>query len=82
MRVYSENKKKEIISLVCNNCKKQIPVDQGIVKEGYFSGETIFGYFSHKDGQKHSFDLCEDCYDEIVAGFQIPEQVEAMKELL
>ena len=82
MRIYSENKKKEIISLFCNKCQKELTVEQGMVKEGYFSAETIFGYFSQKDGEKHSFDLCEECYDEIIAGFQIPEHVEELKELL
>ena len=82
MRKYADQKNKEIISLVCNKCKKEMTVEHGMVKEGYFSAETIFGYFSGKDGEKHSFDLCEDCYDEIIAGFQIPELVEEMTELL
>ena len=31
-----------------------------------------WGYFSKKDGETHSFDLCEECYDKWIGGFQIP----------
>lgn len=28
--------------------------------------------FSHKDGELHRFDICEECYDTWIASFQIP----------
>ena len=34
-----------------------------------------FGFnikFSHKDGELHRFDICEECYDTWIASFQIP----------
>lgn len=30
------------------------------------------GIFSHKDGELHRFDICEECYDTWIASFQIP----------
>ena len=32
------------------------------------------GYFSGKDGESCSFDLCEECFDEITKGFLIPAE--------
>ena len=34
--------------------------------------EKRWGYFSHKDGELHRFDICEECYDTWIASFQIP----------
>lgn len=82
MRIYMDDDKKELISVICNCCKKEIKVENGIVKEGCFCGNTQFGYFSNKDGMKHFFDLCEECYDKMIAGFAIPVETEEAKELL
>ena len=57
-------------------------VENGILKEGCFEADAVFGYFSKKDGQIHSFDLCEECYDKLIAGFRIPEQRRDATELL
>ena len=40
--------------------------------EGVLPVDIAWGYFSKKDTQRHQFDLCEDCYDEIIRGFAIP----------
>ena len=50
--------------------------------EGVFHGQVQWGYFSQKDGESHSFDLCEECYDRLTGGFQIPPEKYAEKELL
>ena len=34
------------------------------------------------DGQVHHFDLCEECYDELVSGFKIPVDREEQIEFL
>ena len=82
MRIYSDNNRKELVSVICNQCKKKLKVENGIVKEGCFCGNSQFGYFSNKDGMKYLFDLCEECYDKMTAGFAIPVEEEAAKELL
>ena len=69
-------------NIFCNGCGKKIVVENDIIKEGIFSIEYPFGYFSNKDGQIHQFDLCENCYDQIVEKFQIPCQVEENTEYL
>ena len=82
MRIYSDNNRKELVSVICNQCKKKLKVENGIVKEGCFCGNSQFGYFSNKDGMKYLFDLCEECYDKMTAGFAIPVEGEEARELL
>ncbi len=79
MRVYNQDK---IVEVHCNKCKKQILVENEIVREGMFSVDYRWEYFSKKDGIKHSFDLCEACYDSFVAEFLIPVKKEDYTELL
>ncbi len=68
--------------IICNQCKKEIKYENGYFKEGCFSADYLFGYFSNKDGQRHKFHLCEACYDKMTAQFQIPVEVTEEKELL
>lgn len=68
--------------IYCNKCKKQIKSSQGIEREGVLRVEKTWGYFSGKDGEKHSFDLCEDCYDRMIREFAIPVEKEELTELL
>ena len=80
MRVYEE--KKELTEIVCNACGKKMLVENGILKEECIHIAHDFGYFSERDGETHSFDLCEDCYSKIIAGFKLPVESEERKELL
>ncbi|NBH85785.1 hypothetical protein D7X88_17765 [bacterium C-53] len=68
--------------MYCNCCGREILMENEIVKEGIFSVEYQFGYFSEKDGQVHGFDLCEECYDKMTAGFKIPCTVSEAREYL
>ena len=81
MRKYNDKESTELLEIQCNCCGKQLLVKNGIVREGCMMYQDIFGYFSHKDGEMHSFDLCEDCYDRIVQSFKISVSIEE-KELL
>lgn len=49
--------------VICNGCGKELKIENEIVREGCFAADVRFGYFSRKDGLRHRFDLCEDCYD-------------------
>lgn len=72
MRNYIGEEKRILKEVICNKCGKKIKVENGIVKEGCFSANPSFGYFSEKDGTRHQFDLCEVCYDVLVRSFVIP----------
>lgn len=71
MRKYKTGNEKKIIDLCCNKCGKSIKVENNIVKEGVFSIDYKWGYFSDMDSEIHSFDLCEECYKEFIDGFII-----------
>lgn len=81
MRIYVDDKEREVVAVLCNQCGKELEVENGIVKEGCFYGDMVWGYFSEKDGQKHHFDLCEDCYNKMVSRFKIPVQTTEENEL-
>ena len=70
MRQYKEEKTNVIDKIICNKCGKEIK------QEDVLSVEKRWGYFSEKDNEVHHFDLCEQCYDEMVASFQIPINIE------
>ena len=80
MRKYDEFNR--LTGVQCNCCKKELPVENEIVKEGCFSVDYTFDYFSNKDGYIYSFDLCEDCFDCWIKGFKNPVQVAETKEFL
>lgn len=62
--------------LYCNKCGKKIKMEHGIVREGVITISHEWGYFSEKDGERHSFCLCEACYDKIRESFALPVQTE------
>jgi len=70
MRNFDENN--EVKEVFCNQCKKSLTVENGIIKEGCFNGNIVWGYFSTLDGKRHGFDLCEECYQKMVRAFSIP----------
>lgn len=76
MRQYQIKETKEVNKIVCNKCGREIPVVNGRAEEGVFSVDYTWGYFSEKDGEKHSFDLCEACYDEMLDSFMVPAEIE------
>ncbi len=67
---------KEIKKIICNKCGKEISVGKWYSGGRVFSVDHTWGYFSGKDGERHTFDLCESCYDELVTSFQIPAEIE------
>ena len=75
-------KNKEMNEILCNRCGKKILVERGIVKEGVYFAEMKWGYFSRKDGELHSFELCEECYDEMIESFLLPIEKKNIREYL
>ena len=82
MRKYTQGTASVLTELRCNRCGKKMELHQGIVREGVFSAQDQWGYFSDKDGEKHSFDLCERCYDEMIKDFAIMPDVAEENELI
>ncbi|NLK73981.1 MAG: hypothetical protein GX288_01660 [Clostridiales bacterium] len=68
--------------MYCNVCGKAIKVENGILKEDVFEATKEWGYFSKRDLEVHRFNLCEECYDKMIASFQIPVEVSKKLEVL
>ena len=80
MRRYENGQDRKLMEVVCNKCGRKLKVENGYLKEYCFTADTVFGYFSHRDGVAHHFDLCEDCYDQLISRFQVPvEEAEAIE---
>lgn len=62
----------KVEKVICNCCKKEIRIQNGIPEEEFLSIEKKWGYFSNKDNETHCFDLCEECYDRWIRTFEIP----------
>lgn len=82
MRVYLDEKDKELVTVICNQCGKELWIENGILKEECIHVVHDFGFFGQRDGETHSFDLCEECYNKVIAKFQLPVQKQERKELL
>lgn len=82
MRKYDKSHEKKLTQVICNQCGKELKCENGYLKEGCFTADYVFGYFSTKDGTKHHFDLCEECYDRLVAEFAVPVEETSERELL
>lgn len=82
MRKYNGDVERKLIQVQCNVCKKNIKVENGIVLEGVFSVDYHWGYFSKKDGEIHSFDICEQCYDQWQKTFSLPSTLEENNEMI
>lgn len=69
--------------ILCNACGRKLKCQNGngSLIEDVFEGKKEWGYFSKKDRIRHSFLICEDCYDAIVAKFVIPPEEEEVIEL-
>lgn len=82
MRQYQKEDSSRLSRVVCNGCGRELKVESGYLKEGCFCAEQVFGYFSRRDGIRHRFDLCEDCYEKWIGSLTVPVEEEEVQELL
>lgn len=76
------NEETKRLSVICNMCGKELKTKAGIVEEGVVKVTADWGYFSRKDEEIHTFDLCEDCYDMLSKNFKIPVDIVRKTEML
>lgn len=73
-------KKEEVLR--CNCCGELIKqIDHIGNYMDHFQVEKTWNYFSKKDLTKHSFTLCEKCYDQFIQTFVIPAEELAVTEV-
>ena len=66
---HKETKEVEVIDkILCNCCGREISE----TTTGIISISHIFSYFSNLfiDGERHSFEVCEDCYAQWIKTFK------------
>lgn len=68
--------------ICCNVCGKQLKIEHGILKEDVFEARKEWGYFSKRDLEVHSFNICEDCYDKLIQTFAIPVEISSKSEAM
>ena len=64
--------KNDTDEIYCNMCAKKIEKDKTGIFYDHLEIKKTWGYFSSMDGEAHEFELCEDCYREIISKFKIP----------
>ncbi len=72
MRFYKDKEKKVLGKVLCNCCGRELAMTGSHVAEGVLHVCKEWGFFSEKDLVCHEFDVCEQCYDKMITGFQIP----------
>ena len=55
---------------------KKLNSANGILKEDAFEATKEWGYFSKKDMEVHSFNLCEECYEELIESLRFQFKLE------
>ena len=64
--------KQEVDTVICNCCGKQIIHGKDKKMGEYLSVVKHWGYHSPFDGEKHSLDVCPECYHRWIQTFQFP----------
>ena len=72
-----ENNRDRILQVVCNCCRRPLPVENGIVLEDYIHVDKVWGYFSERDGEEIAYDLCE-----LTKRFRLPVYQKKTREYL
>lgn len=63
-----------IKSVTCDRCDRECMDEHWGAEVAHCV--AAWGYGSTKDGERHSFDLCEGCFDEVVELCKIKVKVE------
>ena len=48
MRIYTDESRNQLAGVICNQCKKELSVENGIIKEGCFSGNINLDFSAVK----------------------------------
>jgi len=59
----------------CNLCGQQVNKDDFGYIDDHLSVDKVWGYGTPLDGETHKFDLCYDCYTDLINRFVIKPEV-------
>ena len=80
--IMQKNKEELNIHEHCNVCGKKLTLLPSGEQEETLTVDKTWGYFSGKDTVRHTFAVCEDCYDKWIASFAVAPFEEQASELL
>ena len=67
---------KELVEkVICNGCGKEDDGEYVNYSSSIESFSHSFGFGSNKDTETHEFELCDECYDNFIAGFKIKPNI-------
>ncbi len=67
--------KKQVKYILCNKCGKKINFKHKFKRQDYLDVKKNWGYHSDYDGQVHSFQICRECYKELINSFEIKPKI-------
>ncbi len=81
MKVYKKSliERKKLRYVICNRCGKNIEINK---YKDFLNINKIWGYNSNHDNELHEFELCEECYDELVKELKIKPKVTKKKRFI
>lgn len=68
--------KEEVMSVTCDCCGKTEVGEHVEYDSTITSVDISFGYGSSRDTETHYFDICDDCYNDWIATFKYPPQID------
>lgn len=70
----------QVYEVRCNCCGRRICRDEAHPYTDYLSIEKEWGYDSPYDGERHTADICADCYQKWIGSFVIPPEETGAEE--
>ncbi len=67
---------KELESILCNKCGKELKNHKNGFYHSFFDTSYRWEYPSKFDNEVHSFQLCEECYEQFIKSFHYPPDIE------
>ena len=72
MRIFLEENEELLNEVKCNLCGQQLNKNDFGYIDDHLSINKTWGYGQPCDGETHAFDLCYECYTDLVSRFKIP----------
>ena len=69
-----ETTEQKVAGIRCNCCGRLICPDKAHPYRNYLSIEKEWGYDSPYDGERHSMEICSDCYQKWISSFSFPPE--------
>ncbi len=62
-------------SVYCNKCKRKVYDIEEEMNLPYIEFDVSFSYPSKFDNEKHSFQMCEFCYENFISNMKLPVSI-------